>query len=77
MHDFLGKNLLSVQQLNRDTIASLFEMASSMQMYARRKKRTNVLQGAVLSNLFFEPCTRTRLSFGSAFNLLGGQVRHR
>lgn len=75
MPNFLGKNLLSVQQLDRDAIASLFDVTSTMQMYARRKKRTNVLQGAVLSNLFFEPSTRTRLSFGSAFNLLGGQVQ--
>ena len=33
------------------------------------------LEGAILSNMFFEPSTRTRVSFGSAFNLLGGEVR--
>lgn len=36
---------------------------------------TRVLEGAILSNMFFEASTRTRISFGSAFNLLGGQVR--
>jgi aspartate carbamoyltransferase catalytic subunit len=34
-----------------------------------------VLEGAIAPNMFFEPSTRTRVSFGSAFNLLGGEVR--
>ena len=46
-----------------------------MQPYAARKRITRVLQGAILSSMFFEPSTRTRVSFGSAFNLLGGEVR--
>jgi len=36
---------------------------------------TKVLDGAILGNMFFEPSTRTRVSFGCAFNLLGGEVR--
>jgi aspartate carbamoyltransferase catalytic subunit len=46
-----------------------------MAPYAMRKKRCHVLDGAILNNLFFEPSTRTRVSFGAAFNLLGGAVR--
>ena len=46
-----------------------------MVAYADRKRITRVLQGAILSNMFFEPSTRTRISFGCAFNLLGGEVR--
>ncbi|MFT6016272.1 MAG: aspartate carbamoyltransferase catalytic subunit, partial [Candidatus Azotimanducaceae bacterium] len=33
------------------------------------------LEGAILGSMFFEPSTRTRVSFGCAFNLLGGEVR--
>lgn len=46
-----------------------------MRPYATRQKMTRVLEGAVLGNMFFEASTRTRVSFGSAFNLLGGEVR--
>lgn len=46
-----------------------------MSPYAKRQKRTTVLEGAILGNLFFEASTRTRVSFGCAFNLLGGFVR--
>ena len=46
-----------------------------MTPYAQRYRITRVLEGAILFNLFFEASTRTRLSFGAAFNLLGGSVR--
>ena len=75
MTDFTGNHILSVNQLDRDAIAKIFETASLMQPYAQRRKRTHVLDGAILGNMFFEASTRTRVSFGSAFNLLGGFVR--
>ena len=46
-----------------------------MRPYAMRERITRVLEGPIVSNMFFEPSTRTRVSFGSAFNLLGGEVR--
>ena len=75
MTDFTGNHILSVNQLDRDAIAKIFETANMMLPYAQRKKRTQVLDGAILGNMFFEASTRTRVSFGSAFNLLGGFVR--
>lgn len=73
--NFTGANILSVEQFDRDSIDHIFQIADRMQPYARRQKRTTVLDGAILGNLFFEPSTRTRVSFGTAFNLLGGEVR--
>lgn len=72
---FKGEHILSVKQFDRDKIQHVFDIARSMEPYARRQKRTKVLDGAILGNLFFEPSTRTRVSFGCAFNLLGGEVR--
>lgn len=72
---FLGAHILSVQQLERELIEQLFAVAERMRPYANREKLTTVLDGAILGSLFFEPSTRTRVSFGSAFNLLGGEVR--
>lgn len=70
-----GAHILSVNQFDRDIIQKVFDVADQMLPYALRKKRTKVLDGAILGNLFFEPSTRTRVSFGTAFNLLGGEVR--
>jgi aspartate carbamoyltransferase catalytic subunit len=75
MQSFKGQHILSVNQLDQDSIQNIFSVASAMQPYAQRQKRTKVLDGAILGNLFFESSTRTRVSFGTAFNLLGGEVR--
>jgi len=73
--DFVGSHILSVDQFDRADIEHVFRVADDMQPYAKRTRITRVLQGAILSNMFFEPSTRTRISFGCAFNLLGGEVR--
>ena len=74
MTQFQGLHILSVNQLDLDAVQKIFNIASQMAPYALRQKRTTVLEGAILGNLFFEPSTRTRISFGCAFNLLGGKV---
>ena len=72
---FTGSHVLSISQFERADIESIFEVADRMVPYAQRQRVTNVLEGAILGSMFFEPSTRTRVSFGSAFNLLGGDVR--
>jgi aspartate carbamoyltransferase catalytic subunit len=72
---FAGSHILSIQQFERDDVERIFSVADNMLPYAQRKKVTRVLDGAILGSMFFEPSTRTRISFGSAFNLLGGEVR--
>ncbi|WP_423895032.1 aspartate carbamoyltransferase [Candidatus Pelagadaptatus aseana] len=73
--DFTGAHILSINQFERSDIERIFEVADAMEPYALRRKATRVLEGAILGNMFFEPSTRTRVSFGAAFNLLGGEVR--
>ena len=73
--EFVGSHILSVEQFDRADIEQIFAVADDMEPYAHRTRITRVLQGAILSNMFFESSTRTRVSFGCAFNLLGGEVR--
>lgn len=72
---FSGADILSIDQFAREDVARVFEVADGMAPYARREKRNHVLDGAILGNMFFEPSTRTRISFACAFDLLGGGVR--
>ncbi len=73
--NFAGSHILSVQQFQREDVELIFSIADRMAPYAHRRRVTRVLDGAILGSMFFEPSTRTRVSFGSAFNLLGGEVR--
>ena len=73
--NFTGAHILSINQFQREDVDRIFAVADQMEPYALRKKVTRVLEGAILGNMFFEASTRTRVSFGSAFNLLGGEVR--
>ncbi len=69
-----GTHILSIAMFGRDDVEYLFQVADRMLPYAQRQRITHVLDGAILSSLFFEASTRTRLSFACAFNLLGGHV---
>ncbi|MDR1449971.1 MAG: aspartate carbamoyltransferase [Propionibacteriaceae bacterium] len=69
-----GRHLLSVSQFDLPTMRRLFDLADTVTPIARRQAVCTVLDGAMLGSLFFEPSTRTRLSFESAFLRLGGEV---
>ena len=73
--DFSGNHILSIDQFDRSDIEKLFSVADKLEPFASKEKITRVLEGAILGNMFFEPSTRTRISFGASFNLLGGKVR--
>jgi aspartate carbamoyltransferase catalytic subunit len=72
---FKGSHILSIDQFSLRDLQTLFHVAQRMEPYAARRKMTRVLEGAILGNLFFEPSTRSRISFGAAFDRLGGTVR--
>ena len=73
--NFIGAHIVSIDQFQRADVQTIFSVADQMLPYALRQRVTRVLEGAILGNMFFEASTRTRVSFGSAFNLLGGEVR--
>ena len=65
-----NKSLVSINDLTKDEILDLIEKASHFEANPNR----NILAGKVVATLFFEPSTRTRLSFETAVNRLGGRV---
>jgi len=72
--NFKGKDIISIKDFSKKEINYILEYAEKMVPFAKGDKYKNVLKGRVLSSLFFEPSTRTRLSFESAMNRLGGGV---
>ena len=65
--DFSGSHILSIDQFSRSDVEKLFTFANSLEPYSSKNKVTRVLEGAILGNMFFEPSTRTRISFGASF----------
>ena len=74
MPELFKKNLLSTQDLNSSQIQEVLATAKKMLPYARKEKTSKILEGKVLAALFYEPSTRTRLSFETAMLRLGGEV---
>src|ERR1700733_9732177 len=63
------QHLIETQQFDRESLQKLFDLATGLE-----GKRDTSLQGRILATLFYEPSTRTRLSFESAMYRLGGHV---
>jgi aspartate carbamoyltransferase catalytic subunit len=72
--NFRGRDIISIKDFSKKEINYILNYAKDMVPYAEGSSCTDILKGKVLSSLFFEPSTRTRLSFESAMNRLGGRV---
>lgn len=71
---FKGKDIISIKDFSKKEINYILDYTEEMIPYAKGEKYKDILKGKVLSTLFFEPSTRTRLSFESSMNRLGGRV---
>lgn len=65
-----NKNLVSITDFSKEEYLRILELAADFE----EQPRQDILNGYVISTLFFEPSTRTRLSFETAINGLGGRV---
>lgn len=69
MGSFKGRDIISIKDFSQKEIIHVLETAKKFETNKR-----DLLKGKILATLFFEPSTRTRLSFESAMNRLGGKV---
>ncbi len=70
--EFGDRDIISIKDFSREEINYIFKIAKSMEPLAARG--SDMLKGKILATLFFEPSTRTRLSFESAMHRLGGST---
>lgn len=69
--EFKGRDVISIKDFSREEIEHILDVADSMEPI--EKKESEMLKGKIMATLFFEPSTRTRLSFESAMLRLGGK----
>ena len=67
-----NRNIVTIDDLSNGEVEALFSLADEMS--DSMANQSNVCQGKIMASLFFEPSTRTRLSFETAMNRLGGRV---
>ncbi len=72
--DFIGRDVVTISDFTNREIDTILDRAEEMLPYAKGEKVTTCLQGRIMSTLFFEPSTRTRLSHEVAMHRLGGGV---
>jgi len=65
-----NRSLVSISDYSKEEILSILDSAADFEANPNRK----TLDGKVIATLFFEPSTRTRLSFETAVNRLGGRI---
>lgn len=68
------QDILEAQQFDRKLLNSIFGVARQMEQVERDSAGAQMLRGYLMATLFYEPSTRTRLSFESAMKRLGGEV---
>ena len=69
-HEKFSEGIISAKQFDREDVEYILKKGKEM----ISEKNSNLLRGKILATLFFEPSTRTRLSFESAMYRLGGDV---
>ncbi|KAL4554083.1 hypothetical protein LXL04_037293 [Taraxacum kok-saghyz] len=71
---FQLEDVIEAQQFDRDTLSAIFKVAREMETIEKNSHGSQLLNGYLMATLFYEPSTRTRLSFESAMKRLGGEV---
>jgi len=74
MFNFKGVDILDGAQFTREELGHIMSVAADMRAQLEKEHALDLMKGYLLGSLFFEPSTRTRLSFETAMHRLGGSV---
>jgi aspartate carbamoyltransferase catalytic subunit len=69
-----NRSVVSIDDVSKEDMTEIFETSDEMSKLLEQHKPLKVMDGKIMATLFYEPSTRTRLSFESAMNRLGGSV---
>ncbi|KAJ0232195.1 Aspartate/ornithine carbamoyltransferase [Hirschfeldia incana] len=71
---FQLSDVIEGRQFDREMLSAIFDVAREMEKLEKSSFQSEILKGYLMATLFYEPSTRTRLSFESAMKRLGGEV---
>ena len=74
MRSFMGRDILSLKDFERQEFFRIFEIAQLLEPIARNRKNVEMLKEKTMVTAFYQPSTRTRLAHESAMCRLGGKV---
>ncbi len=74
MRSFLGRDILSLKDFEREEFFHVFEVAEQLKPLARDRRNGDLLKHKTLLTAFYQPSTRTRLATEAAMHRLGGHV---
>ncbi len=74
MRSFMGRDILSLKEFERNEFFHVFEVAEALEPIARERRNTDMLTEKTLVTAFYQPSTRTRLAHEAAMHRLGGHV---
>jgi aspartate carbamoyltransferase catalytic subunit len=74
MRSFLGRDILSLKEFERNEFFHIFDVAQQLEPIARSRQNSDMLKTKSLVTAFYQPSTRTRLAHEAAMHRLGGHV---
>ncbi len=74
MRSFMGRDILSLKDFEREEYLHVFDVANELAPIARERRNSDLLKDKALLTAFYQPSTRTRLSTEAAMLRLGGNV---
>lgn len=74
MRSFMGRDILSLKDFERQEFFRVFEVAKQLEPIARSRRNSDMLKEKTLVTAFYQPSTRTRLAHEAAMHRLGGHV---